>query len=473
MRMFGESNVCADTSRLMLTGSAAVGKHFLLDYSILHDPSHHQVCHRAVNEGKRILICKEELRNDTQKGEYTYDMLPVPSDYATVWPIFLIRDPIRVFDSWKKVGWTGMQSLIDCYNNLFRMLCQADSSAISCLLYEQLAGNHRREVEKVCDRCGVLFSDTMLDFSKPFGSSFMFKSDIEKKIYCESKPLGLFSTVEQNSTVVKDVACPGLLSNNEKNIIQQTVGAHYISCWRDHTKRLHDVLAEKSWIAFDLHDTLHEFRRATSAATGKVLESIRDQFALPLPDLKDAYGQILRESTSNAFSDGRTSHEYRRDRFFAVASRFDISLDDQFVTHLLRRYEETLKGNLELKSGVVELLSTIRRLGKNVAVITEGPQDAQEWTVENLGLTGYIDLLATTNHFKVSKTEGLFTRVLKELGIPPSEMAYVGDSEDRDMTPGIAEGLFCIHLSDKKNCDLEAYPPCVNTLNELTHILRA
>ncbi|KAK8068760.1 hypothetical protein PG994_005376 [Apiospora phragmitis] len=429
MRVFGESNVCAITSRLMLTGSAAIGKQFIPDYTILHDPLHHQVFRRAVMEGKRILICKEELGNDTQKGECTYDMLPDPSDYSTVWPIFLIRDPIRVFDSWKEMGWTNMQSLIDCFNNLFRMLHQADSSAISCLLYEQLAGNPRREIEKVCARWGVPFTDTMLDFSKPFGSSFVLKSDNEKKIYCDSKPLGFFSTVEENSTIVKDVACHGLLSNDEKNAIEQAVGTHYISCWRDHAKR-------------------------------------------PPRHLKDVYGQVLRESTSNAFSDGKASHEYRRARFIAVADRFSISLDNHFVMHLLHIYEATLKESLELKSGALELLSTLKRLGKKIAIITEGPQDAQEWTVENLGLNGYIDFPATTNYFKVSKTEGLFTIVLQQLGIPPSEMAYVGDSKDRDMTPGIAEGLFCIHLSEKKNCDLEAYPPCINTLNKLTHVLQ-
>jgi hypothetical protein len=51
-------------------------------------------------------------------------------------PVFLIRDPIRVFDSWKNVGWTDEQSLIDCSTNMFRMLHQALSRAVSCLLYE-------------------------------------------------------------------------------------------------------------------------------------------------------------------------------------------------------------------------------------------------------------------------------------------------------------------------------------------------
>jgi len=116
-------------------------------------------------------------------------------------PGFLVRDPIRVFDSWKKVRWMDVQSLIDCYINIFRMLDQAPSHAISCLLYERLIREPQTEVKRICARCEVPLSETMLDFKQPFGSSFFLLTDRETAIYCEKKPLGLFSTVEANSSV--------------------------------------------------------------------------------------------------------------------------------------------------------------------------------------------------------------------------------------------------------------------------------
>lgn len=63
----------------------------------------------------------------------------------------------------------------------------------------------------------------MLDFEKPFGSSFIFSSDREKSIYLEEKPLGLFTTVEASysSSIEKDVPYHGLLSNTEKNNIEE------------------------------------------------------------------------------------------------------------------------------------------------------------------------------------------------------------------------------------------------------------
>jgi putative hydrolase of the HAD superfamily len=109
-------------------------------------------------------------------------------------------------------------------------------------------------------------------------------------------------------------------------------------------------------------------------------------------------------------------------------------------------------------------------MGKKIIVMTEGPQDAQERTVQNLGLSAYIDFLATTNQFRVTKTNGLFPTVLGHLGISPGDMAYVGDNEQRDMEPAMAEGIFSIHLAEAKHVSLGASPPRINTLRKLQYI---
>ena len=230
MRIVAESPVCAVTSRLILMGKAGERETFSSDYSILENPSHHSVFISAMSLGKRFLICKDELGNDSQKGECLYDVCPNLSTYAKVRPIFLLHDPIRVFDSWKNVGWTDAQSLIDCYTNIFGMLHRAPSHAVSYLIYERLIQEPQTEVERICARWGVPFSDTMLNFKHPFGSSFIFSTDRERTIYCEKKPLGLFTTVEASSSVEWEVPYHGLLSNSEKDNIEERVGLLYLSC---------------------------------------------------------------------------------------------------------------------------------------------------------------------------------------------------------------------------------------------------
>lgn len=471
MRIFAESPLCAVTSRLLLMGKAGSGEASNPDYSILEDPTHHSTFVSAWKSGKEFLICKEELGNDSRKGECLYDVCPTPFAYAMTRPIFLFRDPIRVFDSWKSVGWTDPQSLIDCFANMFDMLARAPSSAVACLIYEQLIQNPRVEIERVCARWGIPFSVNMLGFNQPFGSAFLYSSDSERKIYCERKPLGLFNTVETSSIVEPNVPYHDLLSNAEKDRIEESAGLLYARCWEDDILRLRAILAERTWIGFDLDDTLHEFRRSSGIATNRVLAEISKLYGPPISALKDEYSVILQKKTANAFSDGKTSLDYRRERFVSLLSCFSLPRDDRFTSRLLELYGANLMASLELKCGALDLLSLIKDMGKKIVVITEGPQDAQERAVRNLGIGRFIDFLATSAGFGVAKTDGLFPRVLKHLGITADDIAYIGDSEERDMKPALAAGIFSIHLAETKHVAFNTIPPKINTLKKMQYIL--
>lgn len=172
MRVFAESPACAVTSRLILMGDADSQAASRLDYSILENPSLHHVFTAAVNSGKKFLISREELGNESRNGDYLYDVFP-PSAYPILRPVFFVRDPIRVFDSWKRVGWTDAGNLVDCFTHLFRMLGQAPPHDNWCLLYERLVCQPEVEVRRTCEHWGVPFSDTMLHFTQQFGSSFI------------------------------------------------------------------------------------------------------------------------------------------------------------------------------------------------------------------------------------------------------------------------------------------------------------
>ncbi|KAL2202947.1 HAD-superfamily hydrolase, subfamily IA, variant 1 [Sarocladium strictum] len=235
--------------------------------------------------------------------------------------------------------------------------------------------------------------------------------------------------------------------------------------------QLRAIILGKSWIGFDLDDTLHEFRRASATATNAVLSEIATQYDTSQSVLGDAYHRILKLGTANAFSEGKTSFEYRRERFGRLLSDFSLAYSEPFMCELLDMYETTLLAQLELKDGAEELLSTLKKLGKKIVVITEGPQDAQQRTVEALGISSYIDYLATTNHFKVPKTNGLFPQVLSYMGVSPPDIAYIGDSSERDMEPAMAEGIFAIHLAEGCQMEFGEVPVRMNSLRTLHEIL--
>ncbi|KAJ8117476.1 hypothetical protein OPT61_g1342 [Boeremia exigua] len=104
---------------------------------------------------------------------------------------------------------------------------------------------------------------------------------------------------------------------------------------------------------------------------------------------------------------------------------------------------------LELETGALEILRTLKQLDHNIAVITEGPQDAQERTIKALGIAPYVDYLATTNRLRVPKVDGLFDQVLGQLGLDSEDMIMTGDSWERDIVPAAKTGMYCVHYSEK------------------------
>jgi putative hydrolase of the HAD superfamily len=234
--------------------------------------------------------------------------------------------------------------------------------------------------------------------------------------------------------------------------------------------QLRSILQSKSWFGFDLDDTLHEFRKASRAATTHCLNDIASKnIHITLEDLQERYTIILKQGTADAFTDGKTSHDYRRARFAATLSHFGLSHDS--INELLDDYERVLVENLTLKQGAISLLESIKRSGRKIVVITEGPQDAQERAVRDLGIEKYIDFLATTNYFSVAKISGLFGKVLDHLKIQSHEMVYIGDSQQRDIEPATKEGIYAVHLHDDQTEPLVLQPPSVNSLDVLARLI--
>lgn len=160
---------------------------------------------------------------------------------------------------------------------------------------------------------------------------------------------------------------------------------------------LANQLRAAKWYAFDLDDTLHNFRKASAAAVTAVLRDVLEviESAYSLEDLRAEYKRILVSGTASAFIDGKSSHQYREDRLRQLVRKCSINLPKGRMQCLLHLYEEVLIKSLELKNGVLDLFEALQRHGHKIAVISEGPQDAQERTIEALGLTSNIDYLAT------------------------------------------------------------------------------
>lgn len=218
------------------------------------------------------------------------------------------------------------------------------------------------------------------------------------------------------------------------------------------------IFASKPWVGFDLDDTLHDFRRASAHASTRVFETIHaSNSQISTDTVRTTYQAILRDATANAFTDGRTSREYRRERFgrllyaHGLIDSNDFSeLENPLLDHLVEVYHNNLRESLALKPGVLQLLQALHQTGRKIIVITEGPADGQEWTVQELGIRPYINFLASTNEFGRSKIDGLFGAVLATYDITAEEIVYFGDNEVRDIQAARKEGILAVLYDEKR-----------------------
>lgn len=109
-------------------------------------------------------------------------------------------------------------------------------------------------------------------------------------------------------------------------------------------------------------------------------------------------------------------------------------------------YDTALGESLELKPGADQALRAAKRGGLSVVVISEGPHDAQQTTIERLGIAPWVDLLVTSGGEGTSKSHDLFGRALARAGCDPAEIVFVGDSLERDVGPASALGITCFYV---------------------------
>ncbi|OJJ66265.1 hypothetical protein ASPBRDRAFT_189058 [Aspergillus brasiliensis CBS 101740] len=476
MRIFRELPGCAVTSRLILQGNYHKFNDQTLarikpDYTIFSNPESHPVYQQALSEGYATLVTKEELGHEFFKGECDFNVLPNRDAYELTRPAFLVRDPVRVFDSWKNMGWGDLYSFFICYRSLFKMLKGSPTPQV--VLYEQLVADPRDTVTALARHWNIPYDERCLEFKKPFGD-FIFNGDREHAIYQGAVPDGLFNRVKSH-THIEDFHGHGLLSALEIEHIEAEVGGLYLEAYGPQVDRVSTLLSRKTWFGFDLDDTLHEFRKASAHASQTVFAAIRANHPETndtVEDFEATYRDILRTSTANAFTDGKSSEDYRSERFRRLLESHGHEASPVELEQLLAVYKSSLRAALTLKAGALRLLRKLRSHGKRILIVTEGPQDAQEWTVSELGLQPFIDILVTTNQVGVSKVEGLFSAVLERHNIPPTDMVYVGDSEQRDIAPARAAGIDTVLYDEKGNCRLgDPHNLRLNSLPKLEYLV--
>ena len=98
----------------------------------------------------------------------------------------------------------------------------------------------------------------------------------------------------------------------------------------------------------------------------------------------------------------------------------------------------------DLYPDAIDALRGLRTAGYRVGVAGNQPQQV-EALFREIGVT--LDLIASSESLGVAKPDpAFFATIAGRLGLPPGEIAYVGDRVDNDVRPAAAAGMRAIFL---------------------------
>jgi HAD superfamily hydrolase (TIGR01509 family) len=111
----------------------------------------------------------------------------------------------------------------------------------------------------------------------------------------------------------------------------------------------------------------------------------------------------------------------------------------------------------------------LRSMGFRVAAVGNTPTENEEMLREHL------EVLGSSERWGVAKpAPEFFERITSATGLPPEELAYVGDRVDNDVDPALAAGMTAVHVRRGPWGYLHEPPPGaigIRSLDELPEAL--
>lgn len=198
-------------------------------------------------------------------------------------------------------------------------------------------------------------------------------------------------------------------------------------------------------LIFDLDGTLHDFLRAATEGMKLVYKEITSDYPISINALKKHYAELIKFAEKDAFTEQKTSYQYRIERLSRLLKKFDIySLE--LVERLTEIYGKTFENHIHSEHNMLLELKKLSKYFK-IHIVTEGPRDAQERTINILNIYPVITSLSTSGDFGVKKENGeLFSYILKDTQLTPNDVVIIGDNRTKDIDGAAKIGVRSILL---------------------------
>lgn len=142
-----------------------------------------------------------------------------------------------------------------------------------------------------------------------------------------------------------------------------------------------------------------------------------------------------------------------------------------FMAERLDMVNNLLRGNIEFKSGCIELLDFLRAQGIKIAIATSTTKDMAQPNIKRLGLYEKIDAAVFGDEVSLGKPHpDIFLEAGRRIGAVPEETLVVGDSSF-DMIGGFRAGMKPVMVIDHNPPSEEAAPLCYAVYDSLFEVI--
>lgn len=203
-------------------------------------------------------------------------------------------------------------------------------------------------------------------------------------------------------------------------------------------------------ISFDLDDTLIQYKRSP----GEVLQVCFEQLGMePIFSVDEYYASY------DDFAEMCDSmDELRSECFAALATEngYDRRLGEDIAETFSNERDQS---NVELFPSVARLLDELAEKYQ-LAIVTNGAQDAQQQKFEAVSLDRWVETIVIAGHDTPPKPDPEpFNLIVQSLNVTPETTVHIGDSLQTDIAGATAAGLASIWVSEVT--DTQDYEPTV------------
>jgi putative hydrolase of the HAD superfamily len=189
-------------------------------------------------------------------------------------------------------------------------------------------------------------------------------------------------------------------------------------------------------LLFDLDDTITDFRTASDVAFTRVFGDIASEHGVTVERMRSVYMDLFEEYYTMHLEGDINLEEFRVYRFSRMFELLGLPVDDSFLDLCVdfeTRYGEAL-------STFPDALDVLAELGEAypMALITNGPTDAQWFKIGKFGLDKVFDVVLVSGQIGIAKPDpGIFYVAMSGIHSEHSNTVMVGNSLEHDFQGAI------------------------------------